>query len=107
VDAMDESTPELAAEGMEEEDSRPMSTGELETVEPTPSDAGLDAFEGGDEDESKTEAFDAFSEDSEQEIRTAEEVEEIGAKTDSINIPDDEEFSFDDEIEPPKKKKKK
>ncbi len=107
VDAIEESKPDLAAEGFEEESDRPMSTGELDVVDSTGSESDMDSF--GSEDDSKTEAFDAFTEDSssEENIRTVEEEEEIGAKTQSIAIPDDEEFSFDDEIEPPKKKKKK
>jgi hypothetical protein len=97
VDAMEESKPELAAEGIEEEVERPMSTGELDVV---------DDF--GSEDESKTEAFDAFTDESEENIRSAEDVEELGAKTESIVFPGDDEFSFDEEeVAPPPKKKKK
>jgi hypothetical protein len=103
------SSPELAAEGIEEETERPLSTGELDVVQPTASEAEMDAFDGFDaEDESKTESFGAFDEAnlSDEQIRTPEEAHEIGAKTQSISTPDDDEFSFDDEIEPPKKKKK-
>jgi hypothetical protein len=109
VDAIEESSPELAAEGIEEETERPLSTGELDVVQPTASEAEMDAFDGFDaEDESKTESFGAFDEAnlSDEQIRTPEEAHEIGAKTQSISTPDDDEFSFDDEIEPPKKKKK-
>jgi hypothetical protein len=107
VDAVEKSTPELAAEAIEETE-RPVSTGELEVVEPTASEAELDAFESfGDQDESKTETVDAFTDEgSSEDIRTPEEAEEIGAKTQSIVFPDDDEFTFDDEVEPPKKKKK-
>jgi hypothetical protein len=109
VDAVEKSTPELAAEGIEEETERPVSTGELEVVEPTASEAEMDSFDGlGDQDESKTDTFDAFTDEgsSEEIVRTPEEAEEIGAKTQSIVFPDDDEFTFDDEVEPPKKKKK-
>jgi hypothetical protein len=107
VDAVEKSTPELAAEAIEETE-RPVSTGELEVVEPTASEAELDAFDSfGDQDESKTETVDAFTDEgSSEDIRTPEESEEIGAKTQSIVFPDDDEFTFDDEVEPPKKKKK-
>lgn len=109
VDAVEESSPEVAAEGLEEDAERPMSTGELEVVEPVPSDAELDSFESsGNEDEGETEVIDAFGDEglSEENIRTADEAEEIGAKTQSIVFPGDDEFTFDDEDEPPKKKKK-
>ena len=107
VDAVEKSTPELAAEAIEETE-RPVSTGELEVVEPTASEAELDAFDSfGDQDESKTETVDAFTDEgSSEDIRTPEEAEEIGSKTQSIVFPDDDEFRFDDEEEPPKKKKK-
>ena len=109
VDGIDESSPELAAEGMEEETERPLSTGELDVVEPTASEAEMGALDSFDaEDASKTESFGAFDEAnlSDEQIRTPEEAEEIEAKTQSIATPDDDEFNFDDEIEPPKKKKK-
>jgi hypothetical protein len=107
VDAVEKSTPELAAEAIEETE-RPVSTGELEVVEATASEAELCAFDSfGEQDESKTETVDAFTDEgSSEDIRTPEEAEEIGAKTQSIVFPDDDEFTFDDEVEPPKKKKK-
>ncbi len=64
VDAVEKSTPELAAEGIEAESERPLSTGELEVVEPTASEAEMDAFDSSaDQDESKTETFDAFTDE--------------------------------------------
>jgi hypothetical protein len=109
VDAVEKSTPELAAEAIEETE-RPVSTGELEVVEPTASEAEMDAFDNfGGQDESKTDTFDAFTDEgsSEDIVRTPEEAEEIGAKTQSIVVPDDDEFAFEDEeVAPPKKKKK-
>jgi hypothetical protein len=112
VDAVDTSKPELVAEGIEEASEKPLSTGELEVVEPTASEAELDALESfGGQDESKTETFDAFTDEgSSEDIRTPEEAAEIGAKTESIQsivFPEDDEFTFDDEVEPPPKKKKK
>jgi hypothetical protein len=81
-DEFDKSTPELDAMEMEEGGTEggatPTSTGELEIVEPTQSDAELEAFDDFDSGEAETEAFAA----------------------------DEDEFRFDDEEEPPKKKKK-
>jgi hypothetical protein len=78
-DAFEESTPELDAEGIEEADAAPVSTGELDVVEPTPSEAELDAVDSFDEANVETEAIDAA---------------------------DDDDFDFDDEIESSPKKKK-
>jgi hypothetical protein len=82
VQDFDKSTPELDAMTMEEDavegESTPTSTGELEIVEPTQSEAELEAFDEFDSGEAETGAF----------------------------VSDDDEFRFDDEEEPPKKKKK-
>jgi len=76
----EEATPEIEAEAIEEATEAPVSTGELEIVDATPSDADFDAFDGFDEGSSETEAPGSSA---------------------------DDEFTFDDEdIEPPKKKKK-
>jgi hypothetical protein len=76
----EESNPEIEAEAIEEATEAPLSTGELEIVEPTPSDADFDAFDGFDESSAETEAHGSSA---------------------------DDEFTFDDEdIEPPKNKKK-
>jgi hypothetical protein len=81
-DEFDKSTPELDAmsveEGGTEGSEAPVSTGELEIVEPTESEAELEAFDEFDSGEAETGAAAA----------------------------DDDEFRFDDEEEPPKKKKK-
>lgn len=77
-ESFDESEPELEEEAIGEPADVPMSTGELEIVEPTPSDPDLGAFEDFDQPAGDTEAF----------------------------ATDDDDFTFDDEEEPPKKKKK-
>jgi len=82
AEGFEQSSPEIDAEAIEEEIEAPASTGELEIVEPTSSEIDLDSF--GSLDDS-----------------------EIGSKTESIPAADDDDFKFDDEdIEPPKKKKR-
>jgi hypothetical protein len=77
-ESFDESKRELEAEAVEEAADVPISTGELEVVEASPSDDEFGAFDA---------PFD------EKEVET----EAVGS----------DEFRFDDEEEPPKKKKKK
>ncbi len=69
--------PEMEAEVLEPAEDMPVSSGELEIVEPTASDADFEAAVGLDDEMSETAAFDM-----------------------------EDDFTFDDEEEPPKKKKK-
>ncbi len=76
-ESFEEAAPEVDAEAVEEAADEPTSTGELEIVEPTPSDADLGTLEDFDNGAGATESFGT-----------------------------DDDFTFDDEEEPPKKKKK-
>jgi hypothetical protein len=75
-ESFEEAAPEMDAEVLEPAEDVPVSSGELEIVEPTASDADFDAAVGLDDEMSETAAFDM-----------------------------EDDFTFDDE-EPPKKKKK-
>jgi hypothetical protein len=78
VDALDESVPDIDGEAIEEAAEAPVSTGEFEIVEPTPSEAELDAVHDFGEPGPADDAFD-----------------------------DDFKFDDEIEEEAPKKKKKK